>query len=43
MQKIWDEHNRKITEIDKRTKRYIRFLFIGIIIFLTIIIYFRFT
>jgi hypothetical protein len=28
MQEICDEHNRKIAEIDKRTKRHLRILFI---------------
>jgi hypothetical protein len=42
MQEFWEEHNRKIVEIEQRTKRHIRILFICGGVFLAGIIYWRF-
>ena len=42
MREIWEDHNRKIAEIDKRTKKEIRLTFICSGIFIVIIIYFGF-
>jgi hypothetical protein len=42
MQDFWEEHNRKIAEIDSRHKRYNRILFICAGIFIAAIFYRRF-
>jgi hypothetical protein len=42
MQDFWEEHNRKIAEINKRHKRYNRILFICGGVLLAVIFYWRF-
>jgi preprotein translocase subunit SecG len=42
MHEILNEYDRKIAEIDKRTKRAIRLTFICAVIFIAIVIYFGF-
>lgn len=42
MHEIWEEHNRRIAEIDKQTKRETRLTFICSGIFMAIVVYFGF-